>query len=483
MNRRGDVRSGRRGLMSPHTALAALLLAAFGHYAWNAWSVAPLTGYDAPMHAGYVFTIVHEGRLPHPLEGWNTFHPPFYYALASGVWRALDGLGPEPLIAGLRAVGALPWLLAGLVSAQLVVRLGGSQAAAWVAAALFWFVPSNQLAAVMIGNEALAAALACFALWFVTTLQSDPRDRRAALAAGLFAGLALATKNSGLWVAAACGVPFLRRDLDRRALGAFAACVLAGAAVSAPVYVRNAVLTGSPLPMTRSQEPIRRAEAILTPRARRIGDHLRVDPRVVMRPSIYHLPGRPGDYASRNPAMSSVWSLTYAGFWYDPFGHRTPLRAHRDGVWWGTLLLLLGGVPTALVVAGLLLASAEALRRRGRSPDAPLAVMAWLAIASFVAFTWWAPTWGAVKGSYLLPVAAPAAVFFARAVDRLRPGARRAGLALSAVAALAAACVFSQGLVFRFDPRPALLPGWRYYDAQLPDAHIDDALRPFYGDG
>ena len=89
--RRRQTASRRRGLgprpagaaaLAPKISLCLLLIAAAAQYTWNAFTVTPLAGYDAGGHAGYLLTIVEEGRLPHPLEGWATFHPPLYYPLA-----------------------------------------------------------------------------------------------------------------------------------------------------------------------------------------------------------------------------------------------------------------------------------------------------------------------------------------------------------------------------------------------------------------
>ena len=65
--------------------LALLLLAAGAQYSWNAFTIGGLVGYDAKYHVEYILTLVHEGRLPRPLEGWSTFHPPLYYLLSSVV--------------------------------------------------------------------------------------------------------------------------------------------------------------------------------------------------------------------------------------------------------------------------------------------------------------------------------------------------------------------------------------------------------------
>jgi hypothetical protein len=237
------------------------------------------------------------------------------------------------------------------------------------------------------------------------------------------AGLALATKYTGLFVAVACIVPFCRGDFDKRTLRALVLCSFVGLLVAGPVYVRNIELTGSPMPMTRDLEPMKGAEESLILRERRLLDYLWINPASLLRPS-------------------------YASIWYDAHSHRIPGRFHRDGIYAGPLLTLLGIVPTALVVAGFLAALWGLLRRRGNTPDAPPVVMAIVGVLTFVTFTWTAPSAAAVKASYLLPLVVPAAVFFARGVGLLSARLRAAGLLVSAVAALAAALVFANGLVF-----------------------------------
>lgn len=463
-------------------ALAALLAVAAAQYAWNAWTVPPLTGYDAPGHAAYALTVVETGRLPHPLSGWSTFHPPLWYLLAAGVWKLLDPLGPHAVVAGLRAIGAAAWLGAGAVAFYLARRLGVSPAAALVGTALVLFVPVAELSAVMEGNEALAAALAAGALPALVALQRDPGARRAAVAAGLFAGLALATKFTALFVAAACAVPFLRSGLGPRGRSALALALLAGGLAAGPTYLRNLALLGTPFPMTRTRDPMRAVEASFEVRPRRLADYVSVDPAVLLRPTLYHLPPGPPPSPPLNPAMTSVPGLTYAGAWYDALGHRLPFRVLRQGSPAGPLLLLLGLPPTLLALAGALGATREAVRRRLRSPDAPLVVMSLVGVATYLAFTWNAPSLAAAKASYLLPLAVPAAAFFGRALDALPRGLRGTALALSATAAVAAALVFTQGLLFPARPlgRPEL-EAWRSYAAQLPGAHIAEALDALVG--
>jgi 4-amino-4-deoxy-L-arabinose transferase-like glycosyltransferase len=465
--------SSRREL----AALGLLLTLAAAQGAWNAFTVPPLTGYDAGGHAGYVLTVLREGRLPHPTEGWSTFHPPLYYLLASGVWGALEPASGRVIGAGLRAIGVLAWLVAGLAGYLVVRRLGARPHEAWVASALLLFVPSAQTAAAMVGNEALGAGLAALTLLIVVRLQEDPGNRGLAAAAGLLAGLALATKYTGLWVALACGVPFLRAGADARRLQGLATCGLVVALVAGPVYVRNLALTGSPVPMTRELEPMRSVEALSVIRPRQAADYLWVDPSCVFHPSAFVLTGDPSRPMRIHPATTNVWGVAYASTWWDAFGHRIAPRLERRTKAPAAVLVLLGLVPSGVALLGLLTAAAELVRRRRLTREAPFVAMSAIALATFVAFTLRAPGLSALKGSYLLPLGVPAAVFFMRGLRSLRPRLRLPVLGLSLAAAALAAALLTNGLVFESPSAEPMKRSWLSYARQLPDAHLGEAVR------
>ena len=424
-------------------------------WAWNANSLPPLRGYDAIGHAAYIATIASEGRLPHPLEAWSTFHPPLYYLSGALAWRLTEFRGPGAVLWSLPALSVAAWLAIGVVAFLLVRMLGHPRGVAALAAALALFVPCSQMASAMLGNEAFAAGLAALALPFVVRLQRDPRDKGAALGAGLFCGLALATKYTGLFVAAAAIVPFLRRDLDARMLRAAALGVAAAACIAGPVYLRNAALTGSVLPMTRELEPMRRLESILIVRERRCQDYVWLDPRVLWQPTLHRYGRSPREGPGLNPAMANVVGL-------DPCVRL--VRRSRSA-------LLEAGLPPGIspdasriaVVAprsgpnGPGRAGARRRRSRDREGRHPLARRAarrdgCRCLATFVVFSVRAPSAAAVKASYLLPLAAPAAVFYARGLSRLGPRLRGLCIGLSVAAAATAALVFADGLAFRAQP-------------------------------
>jgi 4-amino-4-deoxy-L-arabinose transferase-like glycosyltransferase len=457
-------------------ALAMLALAITAHYAWNAWSVTPLTGYDAPGHADYMLTILEEGRLPHPYQGWSTFHPPIYYVLGAGVWHVLEPLGPQAVVAGIRGIGVLSLLCVGAVAFALARRRAGDGVAA-VAAATLLLVPCIQLTGAMIRNEALAAAFAALAIAPILSLQRNPRNAAAAAAAGLLVGLAIATKVNAVFLLAGCAMPFFRPNLDRRALRSALLVFGLATLIAAPVTIRNLMLTGDPLPLNRDKPVAALSEASQVVRERRVLDYAWLDPRCLWRPSIHHVPGDPPPPAPhRNVDMTNVWGLTYASTWYDAFGHRIPLAFHRDGVWAGRLLALLGLIPTGAMLFGFARASSEALRWHGESDDAPLVAMAWAGLVAFVSFTYVSPTIGAPKAIYLLPVAVPATLFFVRCVQSLPAVARGVVLAGSAAAALASALVFTQHLWFPPIGPEVMAGRWQLVGRALPDSHIVEAI-------
>lgn len=429
-----------RERLAPAAVLCALLLSGLLLYAWNLATLPPFGGYDDDGHLHYVATLLEDGRLPHPLEGWSTFHPPLYYALVA---LLSQGSAPVWQPARIGALSALAILAVAGLAFLSIRRLGHPLAGAAVAAALLLFTPCVQLAATMIGNEALAAGFCALALTGLLRLQRDPRDLRAAALVGVSLGLALATKGSALIVAAAAPVPFLRRGLDRGCLRAAALCAGLLLLLAGPVYLRNLALTGNLLPMTRGRPLVALNEQRLTIRERRATDYLWLDPAVLSNPLV------PATGAPRglNPHMTNVWGLAYASTWFDAHALRVSRLDRETAQGLGRWLLALGLVPTGLMLTGFGLALRELATKGSASREAPLTVAFGAGLLAFVAFTARVPTTAAVKGAYLLPVALPAAVFFARGVATLPPLARGVALLGSSLAAAAAALAFTNGVL------------------------------------
>lgn len=462
--------------MSARRALATVLALIALQGLWNALSQRAFWGYDEGGHAGYVLAIREEGGLPHPLSGWSTFHPPAAHLLGAAAWTLFEPLGPRAGLFALRLSSLGGVLAAVLAVFALARRLAGSEWLALAAAALCASLPVAQLSASMIGNEGLTAGLCALALVALVGLQQDPRSLRLALTAGACAGLAAATKYTGLWSMACCALPFLRRDLDRRGLRAAAACAACAAAIAGPVYLRNLALTDTLLPMTRGREPMRSGEAQLLAGPRRVADYLAI-PWDCGRYPYVRIVAEGGLFAGINPAMQSVPCLAYAGVWFDPFGLRATRADPSEGVAWGVALLYAGLVPTLLMTLGFAHMALCSVRSLGRAPEAPLVLLAALGVGSFVAFTWLAPSLAAAKASYLLPLLAPAGVAFAQGCALLPPPARHTGIALSLAAAALAVFVFTTGTVFAPARTDISLAYWTRVGGALPGSWIPEAAQ------
>lgn len=455
-------------------ALGLLFALAALQFAWNAAAQPGFWGYDEGAQAAVAFGIAETGRLPHPLSGWSTFHPPLNPLLGAGVLALLGDDSPARVaLFGLRLSSMLGALALGAALFGLVLPRFGF-AVAWLAAALALFLPVTQLAASMVGNEALAAGFAALALLPLLSLQRDPDDGRQALLFGLFAGLACATKFTGAWTLALAVCPWLRSG--GRAWRSLAVCLGVAFLVAGPFYLRNVATTGTPLPMTRNLQPMKHFEQRLQLRPRQLTDYLGVPWRCGQYPYITVVAEGGGAILGANPSMQNVPCLLYAGLWFDPFGIRGGRSGPTAGVGWGVLLLGLGLVPTLLLLHGLALALLSVWRSRGRAEETPLVLLLGMGLGSFAAFTWMAPSLAAAKASYLLPLVVPAGCCFAAGLSRFGPRVQRILCVACGLAAALAAFVFTTGVVFPPSDARASREYWTRIGQVLPDSHIVPAV-------
>ena len=417
-----DAAGVRPGVWSV-AALAVAALALVGRI-HDAASLPPLQDFDGPGHALNVVAL-HAGRLPEPTS-WGGFHPPIYYALGALVWEVLPP--SVPVHVGLRWIS----LAAGVGLALWIwrcLRRRTDAADAALIALLVFCTPVVVLATSMLGNEALCAFLVTGAL--ARTLEPPPAAGavRHACVTGLWLAGALLTKATALAAVGACALGYaawlVRRP--RAAVAALAVVVALPLVAAAPHYARLlrasgggvlAVVSGGAL------SPLARAEMrAQLPGSRHLSDYLRLPPASLLAP-VYQAPGM----------LRSVPGLLYASTWAD--AHEQFLPASDPRVVAAEAGLALGGLlPTGLALAGL----ARVLRRplAHRELLAPLALAAGLLVA-LLRYTWVFPAYSAVKASYLLSAALPAALCLSLGVGSVS-GPRRAGLR-GAFLALALAC-------------------------------------------
>jgi hypothetical protein len=229
---------------------AALMLACL---AWAWLFVAKIVriplfvGFDARHHLAYVDFLRERLAVPLATDGWSTFHPPLFYALAALL---------APL--GASALHALPWI-GGLgsvfVTHSLAQRLYPGDARVGLLAVLFAAaLPVNLYSSAYFGNESFHALLAGLALLAGVDALLAERTRAAQAALlGLWLGLAALTKFTALAIAPvalfflACKLVAIERAEPARTARRVALCAGVLLAVCGWYYARNVVHFGTPI--------------------------------------------------------------------------------------------------------------------------------------------------------------------------------------------------------------------------------------------
>lgn len=311
------------------------------------WLVYPHTfGYDAYGHCNYLDLILEKGRLPHPNEGWQTYHPPGFYQMSA--WLA-EVLGWTEMPHRYRA-GQLLSCLAGLVSLLAVYFLSRRLLPALAPWPVLFFsvLPAAVFVSAMVYNLSLALAfVSCFIVLIVFYWGEPPSFLREA-SLGLCLGLAVLARSD----AAPLGLLLifrainLARQPDPRQSG--------------PAPWRLEILLGLGL----SLAVLGAVTSWFFLRNISLHGHLLVSN---VDPDMYPLPyrstlGLPGFFSLRflvdsggsvwhNPiqpeGMSSLSASIYASFWTDHVGSWPSLQGLSR---WR---LLAGALPSCLCLVGL----------------------------------------------------------------------------------------------------------------------------------
>jgi 4-amino-4-deoxy-L-arabinose transferase-like glycosyltransferase len=430
---------------------AALLLVGVGMRVHNALQYPPAWGFDASYNWRYVERLLHSWSLPHPDADWATSHPPLFYYLAAALVRALGSPGPAVAIPAVRLASSAVGLAAIALAAWLVRRLDPERPGrALLAAGLLLFLPAHVTMSATLGEEVLASSLASAALVATVELlrRAGPDRLLSSAGIGLASGLAWLTKLSGVLVlvavAGALGVDGWIRREKRQALVRIAVVLLTAGLAGGWYFAHTRMRYGYFYP-----HGLRAHHILYTmpPGERSLADYLRFPAATFTDPQLLH-----------PDLLRSVWGSTYATVWFD--GHRHFLPTSDTAVRrWGTALLLLALVPTAAFLAGTARGVRRALRGRD-SVDLPLLLMVAATLAGYVLFTWRNPWFAVLKGTYLLGLAVPFAVYASEEIERWT---RRRGIlawgvwiALAALALLVAGA-FTFGLVFERTETPGLV--------------------------
>ncbi len=417
-----------------------------------------LASYDGFAHFTYVWQLSSTWRIPLPTAGWEFFQPPFYYALMAGLWTALVGTDPVRRL----QIGVVIVAVASLVHVAVVWdavrRRAPDDLRLQLAAVVFMlFLPVHLYSAGFLGNEGLTAVLCSLAFSVLLAHLRRPTWPRS-FVLGLLLGLAMLTKVTAVAVVvgalATIALDGVRQRRWRPTAAHLAVVLVTLLATSGWYYARNVAHYGTPFVMSRRELALRLVEDSQPQARRSAAEYLLFDPLIFRRPmwprgAAEHDAGNGWSQALRD----SVWTGLYANTWFDGFGGWTVPRitdselARRAG----QLLLVLGVVPTLLVVLGFWSAFAGLVRRRWDDLHAATLLTLAPMLAIFVIGTRAVPIAAAVKATYLLPVTAAFGLCFALGLERVlrwRPESWRLVAAVLALLSVISVAVFWHGLLF-----------------------------------
>jgi 4-amino-4-deoxy-L-arabinose transferase-like glycosyltransferase len=139
----------------------------------------------------------------HPAPGYVD-HPPLSILLLRG-WRAVIG----DSVTAIRIVPALAGALVMLLTAKLVLEMGGGAVAVAIACVALLATPGRIATDHYYSMNALDALFWTFAAWILLRVVREPRSARPWLALGAVLGLGVLNKWSVLWLGAGIAVAVL----------------------------------------------------------------------------------------------------------------------------------------------------------------------------------------------------------------------------------------------------------------------------------
>ncbi|MFP8882080.1 MAG: glycosyltransferase family 39 protein [Myxococcota bacterium] len=391
---------------------------------FNAISYPPDWGFDSSFNLRYILRMSEDWALPSPEVGWSTSDPPLYFTIVAAIWALVGrSLVIIPLVNTAFGLGCAALAVAA------VHRLEPDRPErALLAGGLLLFLPANIYMSVMVNEEILVSLLTSITLfWLAFPTAEHPLANAARV--GFAAGLATLTKLPGVLAAATAaasyGLAGLRERTLLRASRQIAIALLVAGLAGGWFYARNRVMYGYFQP---EKLPIHEAMFDMPPGERSVRDYFYVPLATWTDPKL-----------TNEDLLHSVWGSTYATAWFD--GHRFLLpRDDRAVRSLGTVTLLLALLPTVAFAIGLL-RGARRLLRDNSGPDAPLLIYTALALTGYAYFTWVNPYFAVVKGTSLLSLSLPFAIYASETLAGWMRHGRVAAMSIAGALAALAACV------------------------------------------
>ncbi|MCD6508188.1 glycosyltransferase family 39 protein [Candidatus Poribacteria bacterium] len=362
-------------------------------------------GIDSSGHVEYIEHFTHSARVPLAFEGWEMFQPPFYYVLASLIYRASGSLKSAQYLTAV--FGTFNVVLAFLMLRLILPERRELHLAGLTLAA---FMPMQIYMNPLITNEVPAATVISLSLYLgLRWLRREKVGwlRFALLGASL--SLALLTKYTALFVLITLTAVYLLRWV--REGKEFAGVVLMLLIVIASAgwfYARNLVIFGDPLVGNWDEQSTFHYEQ--NPGYRTLSFYLKFGSALYSK-------------NIENHRWTSFWDGEYGSMWGEDhfFVARMDDKLQMNLMRWTLFLALM---PSIAMMAGALRSVRKAFFGNDLYAFA-LLLLTFLSLSSAVNFSMEIPFFSTVKAFFLLSLLGPFVVFACEGFDMIRPGRMR----------------------------------------------------------
>ena len=386
----------------------------------NNFKFIPAGGYDAGGHLSYIYQMKSGWGIPLANEGWSTFHPPLYYFLMANIWKALGEKSPLPIHVILRTVSTLSNLAIALLTLLCINMIWPERPLISLLGICFiLFVPLHIYSSSMIGNEQMTAFLISVDLWLLILYIQKPRLRfLMAILMGIFSGIALLSKYTGILILATIVICLFQRIISndchrKKHILSLITVIIICFIISGGYYVRNILFFGRPFVLGQDYQAVEEVMDEQPPGYRQISDFFEFDIKTFYNPVI-----RNPEWKIPISRSRYIWSILYSNFWYDSYAHFLLLGSAPWRRKIGVILLWLGIFPTLIFFLEAGKETAINFRERMNTATFPLLVLFLLNLVSFIIFNIKTPHFSAAKASYFLASSLPIAIFMGRGTQR-----------------------------------------------------------------
>ncbi len=356
-------------------------------------------GIDSSGHVEYIEHFTHSARVPLAFEGWEMFQPPFYYILASLIYRASGSLKSAQYLTA--AFGTCNVVLAFLMLRLILperreLHLMGLTLAA--------FMPMQIYMNPLITNEVPAATMISLSLYL--GLRWLRRERvgwlRFALL-GVSLSLALLTKYTAFFVLITLTAVYLLRWIgDGREFAGIILMLLIVTVSAGWFYARNLAIFGDPLVGNWDEQSTFHYEQ--NPGYRTLGFYLKFGSALYSK-------------NIENHRWTTFWDGEYASMWGEDhfFVARMDDKLQMNLMRWTLFLALM---PSIAMMAGALRSAGRAFFGNDLHAFA-LLLLSFLSVTSAVNFSMEIPFFSTVKAFFLLSLLGPSVVFACEGFDMM----------------------------------------------------------------